>query len=208
MPLRGRGRSQRGSGSPEPPACPFYHHEGGKALKDKMKTVAFSNLIASLVFLGAGAWAYSQTLSFRTVKGSYVQAATFPQIMLLGMMGFAVILLIQSLWNLAHLKAGSWAAEKAASLNFVKDRGVLFALVTMVLCAAFVAWFRTLGYVLASFLLCFAVMVLIGKRNLVQMLLISALVPLCMWLLFYLLLKVNIPMGPLTFVRDFVDDIL
>ena len=175
-----------------------------------MKTVAFSNLIASLVFLGAGAWAYSQTLSFRTVKGSYVQAATFPQIMLLGMMGFAGVLLVQSAWKLTRFgfKANDWAYEKAASLNFVKDRGVLFALVTMVLCAAFVAWFRTLGYVLASFLLCFAVMVLIGKRNLVQMLLISALVPLCMWLLFYLLLKVNIPMGPLTFVRDFVDDIL
>ena len=37
---------------------------------------------------------------------------------------------------------------------------------------------------------------------------VSFLVPLCMWLLFYLLLKVNIPMGPLTFLRDLIDDIL
>ena len=178
-------------------------------MKDKIHTVAFSNLIASLVFLGLGAWGYAQTLSFRTVKGSYVQAATFPQIMLLGMMGFAVILLIQSLWKLTRLelKPNDWAAEKAPSLNFIKDRGVLFALITIGLCVAFVAGFRTLGYVLASFILCFAIMILIGKRNLLQMILISALVPLCMWLLFYLLLKVNIPMGPLAFIRDFIDDI-
>ena len=177
-------------------------------MKDKMQTVAFSNFIASLIFLGLGIWAYIQTLSFRTVKGSYVQAATFSQIMLTGMMIFAGILLIQSVWKLTHLKAGGAAAEKAASLNFAKDRGVLFALITMILCAGFVAYFRTLGYVLDSMILCFAIMILIGKRNLVQMLLISVLVPLCMWPLFYLLLKVNIPMGPLAFIRDFIDDIL
>ncbi len=182
--------------------------EGGKALKDKMQTVAFSNLIASLIFLGLGIWAYIQTLSFRTVKGSYVQAATFSQIMLIGMMIFAVILLIQSVWKLTHLKAGTRAAEKAASLNFIRDRGVLFALITMILCVSFVAWFKTLGYVLDSMILSFVIMVLIGKRNLAQMILISVLVPLCMWLLFYLLLKVNIPMGPLVFIRDFIDDIL
>ena len=177
-------------------------------MKDKMQTAAFSNLIASLVFLGIGIWAYVQTLSFRTVKGSYVQVATFPQVMLAGMMALSVILLIQSVWGLTHLRPGSRAAEKAASLNFVRDRGVLFALITMILCAAFVAWFKTLGYVLDSIVVCFAIMVLIGKRNWVQMVLVSVLVPLCMWLLFYLLLKVNIPMGPLTFIRDIIDDIL
>lgn len=182
--------------------------EDRKTIPNKRQTVAFANFVASLVFLGLGVWAYVQTLSFRTVKGSYVQAATFPQVMLLGMMVFAAILLVQSVWKLAHLETGGWAAEKAESLNFIKDRGVLFALITMILCAAFVAEFKTLGYVLDSMILCFAIMVLIGKRNWLQMIVISLLVPLVMWLLFYLLLKVNIPMGPLTFVRDFIDDIL
>ena len=68
--------------------------------------------------------------------------------------------------------------------------------------------FKTLGYVLVSFLVCFAIMVLIGKRKWFQMILISLLVPLFMWLLFYILLKVNIPMGPLVFLRDLVDAIL
>lgn len=174
----------------------------------KTKTVAFSNLIGSLIFLGIGIWGYIQTLSFRTVKGSYAQPATFSQIMLIGMMVFSGILLVQSIWNLTHLKVDSWAAEKAASLNFIKDRGVQYALVTILLCVAYVALFKPLGYVLVSFLVCFAIMILIGKRHWLQMILVSLLVPLGMWLLFYLLLKVNIPMGPLTFLRDLIDDIL
>ena len=174
----------------------------------KTKTVAFSNLIGSLIFLGIGIWGYIQTLSFRTVKGSYAQPATFSQIMLIGMMVFSGILLVQSIWNLTHLKVDSWAAEKAASLNFIKDRGVQYARVTILLCVAYVALFKPLGYVLVSFLVCFAIMILIGKRHWLQMILVSLLVPLGMWLLFYLLLKVNIPMGPLTFLRDLIDDIL
>ena len=177
-------------------------------MNKKTNTVAFSNLIGSLIFLGIGVWAYIKTLSFRTVKGSYAQPATFSQIMLIGMMIFAGILLIQSIWNLTHLKADSWAAEKAASLNFLRNRGVQYALLTIVLCIAYVMLFKTLGYVLVSFIVCFAIMILIGKRHWIQMILVSFLVPLCMWLLFYLLLKVNIPMGPLTFLRDLIDEIL
>lgn len=177
-------------------------------MNKKTSTVAFSNLIGSLIFLGIGIWAYIKTLSFRTVKGAYAQPATFSQIMLVGMMIFAVILLIQSIWNLAHLKVDSWASEKAATLNFIKDRGVLYALLTILLCVVYVMLFKTLGYVLVSFLVCFTIMILIGKRHWIQMILVSFLVPLCMWLLFYLLLKVNIPMGPLTFLRDLVDDLM
>ena len=177
-------------------------------MNKKTNTVAFSNLIGSVIFMGIGIWAYIKTLSFRTVKGSYAQPATFSQIMLIGMMIFAAILFIQSVWNLTHLKVGSWAAEKAESINFIKDRGVLYAVITILLCVAYVALFKTLGYVLVSFITCFAIMILIGKRKWVQMILISLLVPLCMWLLFYLLLKVNIPMGPLTFLRDLIDEIL
>ncbi len=177
-------------------------------MNKKTSTVAFSNLIASLIFLGIGIWAYIKTFSFRTVKGSYAQPATFSQIMLIGMMVFAVILLIQSIWNLIRMKPDSWAAEKTATLNFIKDRGVLYALLAILLCVAYVMLFKTLGYVLVSFIVCFVIMILIGKRHWLQMILVSLLVPLGMWLLFYLLLKVNIPMGPLTFLRDLIDEIL
>ena len=168
----------------------------------KTKTQAFANLIGSLIFIAVGVWALIQTYSFQEVKNTYVQAAVFPQIMCVGMLIFAVILLIQSIIKLMTMDENDPLAEPAASINFIKDKGVLAALFVMLLCALFVVFFKPLGYVL-----CFVIMVLIGKRNWLQMVLVSILVPLGMWLVFYKVLTVNIPMGPLQFLRDLVDKI-
>lgn len=171
----------------------------------KTKTQAFANLIGSLIFIAVGVWALIQTYSFQEVKNTYVQAAVFPQIMCVGMLIFAVILLIQSIIKLMTMDENDPLAEPAASINFIKDKGVLAALFVMLLCALFVVFFKPLGYVLCGAVLCFVIMVLIGKRNWLQMVLVSILVPLGMWLVFYKVLTVNIPMGPLQFLRDLVD---
>lgn len=171
----------------------------------KTKTQAFANLIGSLIFIAVGVWALIQTYSFQEVKNTYVQAAVFPQIMCVGMLIFAVILLIQSIIKLMTMDENDPLAEPAASINFIKDKGVLAALFVMLLCAPFVVFFKPLGYVVCGAVLCFVIMVLIGKRNWLQMVLVSILVPLGMWLVFYKVLTVNIPMGPLQFLRDLVD---
>ena len=171
----------------------------------KTKTQAFANLIGSLIFIAVGVWALIQTYSFQEVKNTYVQAAVFPQIMCVGMLIFAVILLIQSIIKLMTMDENDPLAEPAASINFIKDKGVLDALFVMLLCALFVVFFKPLGYVVCGAVLCFVIMVLIGKRNWLQMVLVSILVPLGMWLVFYKVLTVNIPMGPLQFLRDLVD---
>ena len=171
----------------------------------KTKTQAFANLIGSLIFIAVGVWALIQTYSFQEVKNTYVQAAVFPQIMCVGMLIFAVILLIQSIIKLMTMDENDPLAEPAASINFIKDKGVLAALFVMLLCALFVVFFKTLGYVVCGAVLCFVIMVLIGKRNWLQMVLVSIFVPLGMWLVFYKVLTVNIPMGPLQFLRDLVD---
>ena len=171
----------------------------------KTTTQAFANLIGSLIFIAVGVWALIQTYSFQEVKNTYVQAAVFPQIMCVGMLIFAVILLIQSIIKLMTMDENDPLAEPAASINFIKDKGVLAALFVMLLCALFVVFFKPLGYVVCGAVLCFVIMVLIGKRNWLQMVLVSILVPLGMWLVFYKVLTVNIPMGPLQFLRDLVD---
>ena len=171
----------------------------------KTKTQAFANLIGSLIFIAVGVWALIQTYSFQEVKNTYVQAAVFPQIMCVGMLIFAVILLIQSIIKLMTMDENDPLAEPAASINFIKDKGVLAALFVMLLCALFVVFFKPLGYVVCGAVLCFVIMVLIGKRNWLQMVLVSILVPLGMWLVFYKVLTVNIPMGPLQFLRDLID---
>ena len=171
----------------------------------KTKTQAFANLIGSLIFIALGAWALTQTYSFQEVKNTYVQAAVFPQIMCVGMLIFAVILLIQSIIKLMTMDENDPLAEPAASINFIKNKGVLAGLFVILLFVLFVAFFDSLGYVVVGMLLCGIIMWLIGKRNIVELLLVSILVPLGMWLVFYKVLTVNIPMGPLQFLRDLVD---
>ncbi len=173
----------------------------------KTNTLAFSNLIGSVIFLGIGIWAYVQTLSFQEVKGTYVQAATFPRIMIIGMIIFSAILLIQSVFKLLTMKENDWLAAPAASINFIKDKGVRYAIFTILLTVFFVLAFKPLGYVISSFIIGVIIMYLIGKRNWAQMVAVAALVPLGMWFVFYKVLTVNIPLGPLSFLRDLVDKI-
>ena len=173
----------------------------------KTQTKAFSNLIASLVLIAFEVWAWLQSNNIKTAKNAAVQPSTFPRIMIIGMAVFTVILLIQSIIKLAWMKADDSLAERAETLNFVKDKGVLAALFTILLCCAYVSFFKSLGYVLVSFLLSGIIMWMIGLRKPVTLVLISALVPLGVWLVFYKFLSVNIPMGVLQFLRDLVDKI-
>ena len=127
--------------------------------------------------------------------------------MIIGMAVFTVILLIQSLIKLGNMKADDPLAEKAETMNLFRDKGVLAALVVILLCVGYVYLFKSLGYVVVSFLLCAIIMWMIGLRSPVKLILISLLVPLGMWLIFYKMLQVNIPMGWLQFLRDLVDKI-
>ena len=171
----------------------------------KTQTKAFANLVASVILLVFEIWAYWQTLGFKIVKKAAVQPATFPQIMCIGMMIFTVILLIQSVLKLKKADPEDPMMEAANSLNVLKNKGVQAALLVIVLCIAYAALFEVLGYVLVSTLIAAAIMWLIGKRDVKQIVLVSVLVPLLMWFVFYKLLTVNIPMGVLQPLRDLVD---
>ena len=171
----------------------------------KTQTKAFSNLVVSLLLIALEVFAWVQTGNIKTAKNAAVQPSTFPRIMIIGMTVFTVILLVQSVIKLLKMEQTDPLAQKAPSMNFVKDKGVLAALFLIALCALYVWGFRTLGYVLVSMILSGIVMWLIGVRKPVQLVLIAVLVPLGMWLVFYKLLQVNIPMGILQFLRDLVD---
>ena len=173
-------------------------------MKKKTQTQAFATLVASILFIVFGAWALMQTYGFQEVKNTYVQPALFPQIMTVGLLIFSIILFVQSVIKLTTMKETDPLAEKAATID-PREKGVLAALAVIVLCIFFVATLKALGYVLASAVISAAIMVLIGKRNWLQIVLVSILVPLVMWLIFYKVLTVNIPMGVLQPLRDLVD---
>ena len=171
----------------------------------KTQTKAFANLVSSVILLVFEIWAYVQTLGFKVVKKAAVQPATFPQVMCIGMMVFTIILLIQSLISLKKMDPDDPNTQPAASINVLKNKGVQAGLFVIVLCILYVALFKTLGYVLASAIIAAVIMWLIGKRDVRQILLVSVLVPLAMWLVFYKLLTVNIPMGILEPLKDLID---
>ena len=171
----------------------------------KTNTKAFSNLVASVILLAFEIWAYVQTLGFKIVKKAAVQPATFPQIMCIGMMVFTIILLIQSIFKLMKMNPDDPMMEQAASINILKNKGVQAGVFVIVLCIAYAALFKVLGYVLASTIVAAIIMWLIGKRDVKQIVLVSVLVPLLMWFVFYKLLTVNIPMGVLTPLKNLID---
>ena len=174
-------------------------------LLKKTNTKAFANLVASVILLVFEIWAYVQTLGFKIVKKAAVQPATFPQIMCIGMMVFTVILMVQSVLKLMNMKEDDLLAQPCASINVFKNKGVQAALLVIVLCAAYAALFEVLGYVLVSTIVAAIIMILIGKRDVKQIVLVSVLVPLLMWFVFYKLLTVNIPMGVLQPLKNLVD---
>ena len=171
----------------------------------KTQTKAFANLVAAVILLIFEIWAYVMTFDFRVIKNAAVQPATFPQFMCIGMGFFTIILIIQSLLKLKNMTEDDPLAEPAASINIFKNKGVQAGVFVIVLCALYAALFEVLGYVLVSTIVAAVIMWLIGKRNIKQIVLISVLVPLLMWLVFYKLLTVNIPMGVLQPLRDLVD---
>lgn len=174
----------------------------------KTKTKAFSNLVISILLLIFEVWAYLQARGFRQVKGAYVQAATFPIIMVLGMMIFTVVLLIQSIIKVwVGMKPTDFDAEPAPTLNPLKNRGVAAAFFVIALCVVYTLLFDKLGYVLDSAIISAVIMWLIGKRKPLTVVLVSVLVPLVMWIVFYKFLSVNIPMGVLQPLRDLIDKI-
>ena len=175
----------------------------------KTQTKAFASLVSSLLLLAFEVWAFMQTLGFKQPKAAkYVKPATFPQVMIIGMGIFTVVLLIQSCIKVfGGMKTTDYENAPAASLNPLKDKGVAAAFFVIALCVLYTLLFDNLGYVLVSALISIIIMVLIGKRSPISVVLVSILVPLVMGFIFYKLLTVNIPMGVLRPLRDLVDKI-
>ena len=174
----------------------------------KTQTKAFSSLVCSVILLAFEIWAYIETTGFKVHKRAHVQPATFPQIMICGMLIFTAILFIQSLLKVMRgMNEGDPENALSASINPFTNRGVAAAFFVIILCVLYTYLFDKLGYVLVSACISVIIMWLIGKRNLMTMILVSFFVPLIMWFIFYKLLTVNIPMGVLQPLRDLVDKI-
>ena len=170
----------------------------------KTQSLTFANLVASILFIAVGIWGLLQMLNLQQVKDPYAQPNVFPIAIIIGMLVFSAVLLVQSILKLSKMDLNDPMVDKAESINVIKDNGVQGAVIVIALCIAFVLLFKPLGYVLDASIISFVIMALIGKRKWGVMALVSILVPFVMWLLFFKLLSVNIPMGPLSFLKDLI----
>ena len=172
----------------------------------KYQSKAFANLVCSILLLAFEIWAYIETTGFKIQRRAHVQPATFPQIMIAGMFIFTVILFLQSILKVTRgMNEDDPDNALSGSINPFTHKGVAAAFFVIILCVMYTVLFDRLGYVLVSACISIIIMFLIGKRNFLVMLIVSFIVPLIMWFVFYKLLTVNIPMGVLQPLRDFVD---
>lgn len=157
--------------------------------------MAFASIVTSLIFIAVGIYAVVASYGFRTVNNTTVQPATFPRVMAWAMIVCsAVVLLINA------VKLGR-DTEKAPTLS-LKDRGVRGALFCLIVSLIYYLLWEPVGFLILAPITMFALMYLIDMRNYVTMVIVAVVLPLVMWLLFYKVLSISVPLGPLEVIYD------
>ena len=163
----------------------------------KTKKMSFANVIGALCFLALGVYALIETLGFKKYKNSVVGPEAFPRIMALGLIVCCAVLIVQSL---LHRKKANDPDAPSLSLRM---RGMRHMLLCAILAVAFVALWEPLGFLILTPVVMFALMYLIDMRNYKVMALVAVGLTLIVWLLFYKVLSISVPIGPLEVLYDF-----
>ena len=163
----------------------------------KTQTTAFASIVTSLIFIAIGVYAIIASYAFRTVNNTTVQPATFPRIMAWAMVICAVIVLVMNAVKLGR------ATEKAETLS-LRDRGVRGALICLLISMAYYLLWEPVGFLILAPITMFVLMYLIDMRNYLTMVIVSIVLPVVMWLLFYKVLNIQAPLGPLEVLYDFI----
>lgn len=161
----------------------------------KMKTQAFANLICALIFAGIAVYAIVVSMGFRQFKNSTVNPSVFPQIMAGGLLVCAVILLIQSIIRLPK------DTTQAPTLS-LRDRGIRHMLLCIVITIAYTFLWEYVGFLILATITMMILMYLIDMRKPVLMIVVSVVLPVVIWLLFYKVLSIAVPLGPLEIIYD------
>lgn len=157
--------------------------------------MAFANIVTSSIFILLGIYAVVASYSFRIVNNTTVQPADVPRFMAWAMMICASVVLVMNAVKLGRDQ------EKAPRMSLKERgmRGVLYCLITSIV--YWLLW-EPVGFLILAPLTMFVLMYLIDMRNYGTMVLVSLLLPLVMWLLFYKALSISIPLGPLEWIYD------
>jgi len=105
----------------------------------------------------------------------------------------AICLIIFSAILIVYALAGR-AKGKGEAINF-KDKGIQRALVSLLIIIVYTALLIPVGYPIMTVLLIGGIMVLLGKRDLMQITYVSLSTTFVVWVIFAKLLMLSMPMG-------------
>lgn len=151
----------------------------------------FADVLSALLGIGLGAIAIVMTLSFKQFKNVPVGPEVFPRIMAVGLIVCSAALLVQALIKKA--------AVKAPTLS-LKDRGMRHMLLGAAVMAAFYFLWETAGFLILAPLALIGLMRLSDYRNYKWMAIIAIVASVAVWLLFWQVLSIELPLGPIDFV--------
>lgn len=157
----------------------------------KSRTMQFADCVAALLGMGLGAVAIYMTLSFKKFKNVPVGPEVFPRIMAVGLMVCSLVLFLQAMVK---------KSKKAAPTLSLKDRGIRHVLLGIALMAAFYLLWKPLGFLILSPLVLLGLMLLADYRRWTVMAVVAVLVTVAVWLLFWQVLSIELPVGPFEFL--------
>jgi putative tricarboxylic transport membrane protein len=157
----------------------------------KPRTMPFANRVAGVFGILIGGTAYWMTTSFKQFINVPVGPEVFPQIMSVALILFSAILLVQSFFTKDR--------RRAPTLS-LRDKGMQRMLMVLgIVVLMFLLW-DTVGFLILSPLVLFLLMTVSGARNWATMIILSLGIAIVVWLLFWKVLVIEIPLGPLNFI--------
>ena len=159
----------------------------------RTKRMSFANIVGALIFIAIGVYAIVKSLGFKHFKNSTVDPSAFPQIMATGLIVCSIVLLVMNIMSKEE--------KKAPSLS-LRNRGIVHALLCALVAVLYVVLWEPVGFLVLAPVSLFVLMYLIDMRNYKVMIIVSITLTLIVWLLFYKVLSISVPLGFLEVIYD------
>ena len=145
-----------------------------------------ADLIGGGAGIAFGAYVLYEGAKMPTDHIMKIGPSFFPEALAVGLIVFSALLIIYAL--LGRSKGQSQPID-------LRDKGFQRALVSLAAIIAYAYFFNTIGYPIVTVLLVAGVMLLLGKRQPLQIALVALATTFAVWLVFAKLLMLSMPMG-------------
>ncbi len=144
------------------------------------------NIVSGLIGIAISTYVLLVASNFPSIPGSKIGPGYFPVLLAIGMMCASMILLIQAL-----LKKGELRYNK---LN-IKSPELIRSFLSLVATVFYAIIMQFTGFIVATVFYLFYLMYLLKNRNYKQMVILSVLISIAVYIVFKGILKLTLPTG-------------